>query len=132
MGLRSKVAYYRCVEKGSNLTIDEALYIARSHDDTLNQISYTRPEFKTEVTPVHKLQNKGGARPKHYNHQPKVSVNTKSGHSKRKSCYNCGAEPSHPRSECPARNAECAKCGKIGHYAKVCRSKPRDLSTRVQ
>ena len=38
------------------------------------------------------------------------------------SCYFCGNNR-HPRSQCPAKDATCAKCQKKGHYAKVCQSK---------
>lgn len=37
-------------------------------------------------------------------------------------CGFCGGS-SHPRSRCGARNATCHKCGKTGHFSKVCRSK---------
>jgi len=40
--------------------------------------------------------------------------------------FNCGAKPSHPKSECPAKKAKCFKCGKEGHYGSVCRSKSKD------
>ena len=36
-------------------------------------------------------------------------------------CYFCGLQR-HPRSRCPAREAVCHKCRKIGHFSKVCRS----------
>ena len=36
-------------------------------------------------------------------------------------CYFCGGAI-HPRNVCKARNATCNKCGKVGHFAKVCRS----------
>lgn len=39
-----------------------------------------------------------------------------------KRCYFCGG-PFHPRSSCRAREADCAKCGKVGHFARACRSK---------
>ena len=35
-------------------------------------------------------------------------------------CASCGGE--HPRSTCCFHNAECHKCGKLGHIAKVCHS----------
>lgn len=36
-------------------------------------------------------------------------------------CYYCGYK-SHPRNRCPARDATCDRCKKIGHYSKVCKS----------
>ena len=37
------------------------------------------------------------------------------------SCFFCGYDR-HVRSKCPAREALCKKCGKKGHFQKVCRS----------
>ena len=37
-------------------------------------------------------------------------------------CFFCG-DLFHNRRNCPARNCYCNKCGKKGHYAKVCKSK---------
>ena len=34
----------------------------------------------------------------------------------------CGKSPTHPRNQCPAREAKCHKCGKQGHYQSMCRS----------
>ncbi|KRZ72456.1 Retrovirus-related Pol polyprotein from transposon 17.6 [Trichinella papuae] len=36
-------------------------------------------------------------------------------------CYFCGKRR-HPRVNCPARNTTCNNCGKVGHFAKVCKS----------
>ena len=41
--------------------------------------------------------------------------------SKEQSCGFCG-NWKHERSVCPARNTTCYKCGKPGHFGKVCRS----------
>lgn len=34
--------------------------------------------------------------------------------------FRCG--PDHPRYQCPAKEKKCARCKKIGHFHKVCRS----------
>ena len=36
-------------------------------------------------------------------------------------CYFCGSSL-HPRRNCPAKDSVCNKCGKKGHWSKVCRS----------
>lgn len=39
-----------------------------------------------------------------------------------KTCYRCGGSFPHPDS-CPAKDKTCRKCQKVGHYARVCKSK---------
>ena len=43
-----------------------------------------------------------------------------------KECYRC-ANPAHKYTDCPARNSKCGKCGKIGHWAKCCKTKPKNI-----
>ncbi|XP_061563112.1 uncharacterized protein LOC133418443 isoform X1 [Cololabis saira] len=40
-------------------------------------------------------------------------------------CKRCGKTPQHPWKMCPAKEAECRKCRKKGHFAAVCRSSQR-------
>lgn len=42
-----------------------------------------------------------------------------------KPCKWCGRAPRHDRSRCPATRAPCNRCGKLGHFAAVCRSAER-------
>ena len=37
-------------------------------------------------------------------------------------CSRCGYSPGHPCFRCPARDAECLNCKKIGHFKAVCRA----------
>ena len=37
-------------------------------------------------------------------------------------CRYCGYQQHHPQQKCPATGAECRKCGRRNHFAKVCRS----------
>ena len=39
-------------------------------------------------------------------------------------CRNCGLIWPHTTGPCPAKGQQCYNCGKLNHFAKVCRSKP--------
>ena len=45
-------------------------------------------------------------------------------------CRNCGGTYPH-KDSCPARNKKCTSCGKLNHFAKVCRTVPPDSVKRV-
>lgn len=45
-------------------------------------------------------------------------------------CYRCGGK--HPTSECRFKTAECHNCGKRGHIARVCKSKPKHSISQRQ
>ena len=130
IGLCSKEAYYKCIEKGSELMLEEAIEIAQNQDATAHQVGYMWPEFKGEPLQmeVHKLQGNKQSRASQNRRQPQrpASNDQKQGRSKRETCFYCGAKPSHPKSECPAKKAKCFKCGKEGHYGSMCKSKSKD------
>ena len=58
IGLPSKEAYYKRIEKDSELMLEEAIEITQNQDATAHQVGYMRPEFKGEPLQmeVHKLQ----------------------------------------------------------------------------
>ncbi|RMX49495.1 hypothetical protein pdam_00023953 [Pocillopora damicornis] len=112
------------------LTLEEAIEIAQNQDATAHQVGYIRPEFKGELLEmeIHKLQGNRQSRDSRNRQQPQrpASNDQKQGRSKKETCFYCGAKPSHPKSECPAKRAKCLKCGKEGHYGSVCKSKSKD------
>ena len=105
------------------------LRIKRPHQakQTACAQSLTATQFRQQSK---KLKGKGGGtRHKHkpQQGQQKGGSNQKHGQPKKKPCYNCGAEPSHPRSECTAKKCKCYKCSKEGQYICVCRSKGKNV-----
>ena len=87
----------KLLQKGDELTLDNAMDIARTHEATL----YHMTQLNTETQPsVHAVSNS------------------------RHSCTRCGRDhPPKPRDICPAWDSECRACGKKNHWAKVCKSK---------
>ena len=59
--------------------------------------------------------------------QPAIRKSTQLTQGTQSKCPNCGKGFPHDHRNCPARNATCNKCGKLGHFQAVCRS-----STRVE
>ena len=59
---------------------------------------------------------------------PRTAPATAPNADKRRSCYRCGST-SHlaNKPSCPATKATCNSCGKMGHFAKVCRSGQREV-----
>ena len=59
----------------------------------------------------HKQSNKS-------NNRSRSQSRNRNSYKKRSHCLNCGF--SHARGQCPARNSVCNKCGRMGHWGKVC------------
>ena len=127
IGLCSQEAYFKYIEKGSALTLEEAITIGQNEDATVSQVGYVRPEFKGGLTQaaLHQLHEKQGARPKRKKQQKERGGSDNPKRTKRDTCFNCGAKPAHPRSQCPSKNLKCFKCKTEGHYGSVCKSKSK-------
>lgn len=116
-----------------NLTLQKAIDMARQSEEVKKQQSALRSDassvMQMEGSSIDRLINKG-----HKYTYPKSSGGARSrqhtpgrdnGMQQQQhgaQCYKCGG-PSHPRAECPANDAKCRGCGKIGHYQRVCKSK---------
>ena len=55
------------------------------------------------------------------------STSQKQGQPNKKSCYSCGVESSHPRSEWLSKKVTCYKCIKEGHYSSVYRCQGKNF-----
>ena len=69
-------------------------------------------------------QNENSSQPRDRRSQSRNRQHFNKRNKKSGKCENCGGYALH-RNPCPARGKSCNACGKIGHFAHVCRSKPR-------
>ena len=66
------MAYFKCTEKGSNLTLNQAIEIAQNKEATSSQLSYIWKEFgsNTGQAAINKpCEMVEGAKPKHKSQQ---------------------------------------------------------------
>jgi len=114
-GLISPHIRQRLLEK-SKLDLDTAYEDARTLDMAEKQsLSYRSDLVTASVVETHPDEDAANS----------FDGTVAAGYTEEK-CFFCGYKK-HPRSKCPAREATCKKCGKLGHFAKACKSteKPR-------
>ena len=80
-------------------------YLSLGETQELSEANAAAFNPQPPTAPVHALRYKGKGQ----------------GKSSGKLCSSCGYK--HKYGECKAKGERCNKCGKIGHFAKVCRSK---------
>lgn len=112
-GVYSDKVRRTALEKSQNLEDLVKSANAIEHGNAQNQLM-------THKAAVHRIdyqRNFQGQRHPSQGQQQRHKVNDK--------CYFCGGPANHSKDQCRAKNAECRQCGKIGHYAQVCKSKPK-------
>ncbi|KAK4321176.1 hypothetical protein Pmani_008004 [Petrolisthes manimaculis] len=100
IGIRDEETKQRLLEITTDTTLDRVLTLCKSREAAENT--------------SHELTLPRGS---------KGSVDYNSGSTQPTvTCDRCGGRP-HPKDKCPAVAERCRSCGKVGHYAKRCRSK---------
>lgn len=123
-GLSSPSIRQRLLEKDT-LTLNEAIQLARSLDSAQrNAEMYVTPvsggNFSSalEKTPTAPW---GSPRASLEKNVIMSTAEDSSAATFKATCYYCG-NLNHPRVRCPARNVVCLKCGRRGHFGKVCKA----------
>ena len=104
-------------QEPKKLTLDSVIDFARTFEATRSQMqAFTGASSERHVAEVRRHRSKSRNRDRNSSYQHHDN------------CMFCGGQ-SHPRNKCPARNEECNKCHKTGHWGKVCLSAKRERSS---
>ncbi|KAK4313075.1 hypothetical protein Pmani_015544 [Petrolisthes manimaculis] len=123
IGIRDEETKQRLLELPTDTTLDRVLTLCKSREAAENTSHELRPQSVLQPTTcavsMYKKRKKQAWKPS----GSKGSVDYNSGSTQpRVTCDRCGSRP-HPKDRCPAVGERCRSCGKVGHYAKRCRSK---------
>ena len=113
-GIRNQMVKERLLRE-TELTLQKAIDICRAADVSRQQVKTISNQKAPNIDVVrqdYKRANRGQQKLPN-NHKPERQ---------RKQCGNCGR--SHEAKRCPAYGKPCNKCHKLGHFAKLCGSKP--------
>ena len=119
-GLKSQTIRQRLLEE--TVSLQQAWEKARSVETAqLNADSYNSPGYTASVTPSYNnhpdYRRKNDVEPR----DRSEGLSNVSAASPVK-CWNCGRPRHTSRQECPAYDKPCFKCGKKGHFSKLCRN----------
>lgn len=105
------------MQLNDKLDLKTAVTQVKQHEEVKKQQAVLRSTEATgQVDAISRRKISGkkpaeGFRPSHQQHTAKP-----------KPCGKCGKFPKHSWKDCPAKDVECRKCSKKGHYAAVCRA----------
>ena len=115
VGIRDADIRKRLLQR-TDLKLEDCLKLVRAHEATSQQLQSMQAADVSYA----------GAGQSKFRHKNKPKFDKKGAASSDKKCPYCG-RASHPRSKCPARDVDCNKCGKKGHFGIVCRSKEKKV-----
>lgn len=118
MGVKEENVREKLLEV-KELNLDKCLQIGRAFEASKQQMKSMQEGLK-EVQ-VQKIFHKKDKEPQ--KHKQSGNYKNKHGSGSAQKCSRCGKFPGHAKANCPAKDAECRKCKKIGHWAKQCRTR---------
>ena len=122
-----------------NLTLDAILKLGRAlelSEEQARQVEKAAADVNATETKGSDQPGRSRQRNEHSSHsrfrrsQSRNRQNSNKRNSKPGKCGNCEGYAPH-RNPCPARGKSCNACGKIGHFAHVCRTNPSAKDGKV-
>jgi hypothetical protein len=115
----------RLLREGSELSLDKAVNICRSHEVTQKQMKLFHGECEVDTVNKRRTDNRASqssaAGEKVFRN--KQDKDEKTERPNVLACRNCGRN--HEARKCPAYGKECHKCQKKNHFAKMCHSESK-------
>ncbi|XP_055882384.1 uncharacterized protein LOC129925800 [Biomphalaria glabrata] len=111
--IRQRLLEYSSLDLAKSLEVARSLEMAQKHSVTYNSPQATT--FQAQQSTTSELSLCSAV-------EDTIDSTTGTIAAAQGKCYFCGGAI-HSRSKCPAKDATCNKCGKKGHYKKVCKSK---------
>jgi plasmid maintenance system antidote protein VapI len=120
-GTSSSKIRKKLINKGYDLTLENAIQIAQSYEYSQQQLSSMAAS--SEVNAVRQTTKKESYRQKQQISHRDAKKKTLQGHT----CQRCEHSKHAYGVRCPAQNETCFKCGRINHFASVCRSTEKSI-----
>lgn len=144
-GLANERAQRRLFTQPDSLSLEEAIQLARADEladrgtalvrGAASSSSQFQQSEVEQVNKSSKFRSRGQQKSKPPPHQqkkqphPSTSQGGKPQVFNKKSCPNCGSQQHSSAGQCPHKDVQCHSCGKKGHFARLCRSKPSNTRT---
>ena len=125
-GVRSSKVREKLIMEGSELTLEKCVDVAHTYELSQSQAQAidtgcTAPQ--QSVDEIHRRRRRNGRKTMKMARDRMMSQQQQRFPQQRKTCERCGNKHSKS-SDCPAQGQKCFKCGRINHFAKLCKFKP--------
>lgn len=109
----------KLLSHGAELTLDQAIDIARSHEIAQVQLKEMVGSKYPNNDAVHAIAR----RPEHRSARTSHKARPREPATAQRECDRCGGLHTTKDGACPAKGKQCMKCKKFNHFAKACKSK---------
>ncbi|KAL0968110.1 hypothetical protein UPYG_G00262530 [Umbra pygmaea] len=109
----------KLLSHGAELTLDQAIDIARSHELAQAQLKEMVGGRDLNNDAVHAI----GRRPEQRRTHATYKAKSREPATAHRECDRCGGLHTTKDGACPAKGKQCMKCRKLNHFAKACKSK---------